>query len=71
MRFYEATFLTKKGGDQHWIIHVEAANVAEAKAKVKKMWHDDKGLNTMHQFWLEAHRLPDTEEFRFHYFKRQ
>lgn len=36
MKLYEFSFLTKKGGEQWWKIHIEAANAKEAKQTMPK-----------------------------------
>ena len=67
-KFYEVNFLTKKGGEKEWIIHIVAANAKEAKAKAKEMWSTDSKKSGMHMFDISVRLLKDTEEFSSHYF---
>ena len=68
MNYYEITFITKKGGEKHWIIHIEAGQTAAAKIKMESMWRSDSRFSDMHQFGIKVRRLRDTEEFKYHYF---
>ena len=62
---YRVTFLTKKGGDQSWVIDIEAVNIIEATQKAKDMWK-----SSAHMFNIKTRRLKDTEEFLYNYFKK-
>lgn len=68
MNFYEINFITKKGGEKRWVIHIEAKNLKEAKEKMLHLWATDRRFSGMHAFQIEARRFKDTEEFKFHYF---
>lgn len=68
-KFYEVTFLTKKGGEKEWVIHIEAENAKEAKNKAKDMWNADKAKSGKHMFNVKVRVLKATEEFLYHYFK--
>lgn len=68
MRNYEITFATKKGGEKHWVIHVEASQANAALIKMRAMWRTDNTLCKMHQFHVQIRKLNDTEEFLYHYF---
>ena len=68
MKYYEITFVTKKGIRKEWIVHVEANNKKDAINYAKMMWEKDSRLNDMHMFTIEARLLKDTEEFKYHYF---
>ena len=70
MKFYEFSFLTKKGGEQWWKIHIEAANAKEAKQTMLHMWALDRALAPMHQFDVKSRVLRPDEEFLYHYFVR-
>ena len=67
-KYYEVRFYTKKGGEQSWIIHVEAKNAKNAKEIAINRWAGDRRFSGMHQFGLKARLLKDDEEFRWHYF---
>lgn len=68
MKFYEIRFITKKGGFKKWVIHIEANTAKEAKEKMLQMWGTDRRFDGMHTFSIDVHKLPDTDEFKYHYF---
>ena len=68
MKYYEITFITKKGGSRMWVIHIEASQKASALLKAKTMWESDPKLKPMHRFDISGRVLKATEEFQFHYF---
>lgn len=68
MKFYEVTFITKKGGTKFWALHIGASNAKEAKAKMQEMWKADQRLAGMHTFDISVKKLPDTSPFEFNYF---
>ena len=41
-KYYEVRFYTKKGGEQSWIIHVEAKTAKEAKEIAIHKWACDR-----------------------------
>lgn len=67
-KFYEVRFYTKKGGEQRWVIHVEAKTAQEAKEIVLHKWASDRRFEGMHQFGIKVRLLKADEEFRWHYF---
>ena len=64
---YRVSFLTRKGGETHRVIDVEAYTIEEAKQTVRTMWYQ---YNKSHMFHIEAKRLKDNEEFLYNYFVR-
>ena len=67
-KYYEVRFYTKKGGEQSWIIHVEAKTAKEAKEIAIHKWACDRRFSGMHQFGIKVRLLKADEEFRWHYF---
>ena len=67
-KFYEISFVTKKGGEQKWKIHIAAKTAKEAKETAILAWEKDNRLNKMHQFAIKTRLLKDNEEFKWHYF---
>ena len=50
-KYYEVRFYTKKGGEQSWIIHVEAQTAKEAKEIAIHKWACDRRFSGMHQLY--------------------
>lgn len=67
-KFYEIRFATKKGGFKKRVIHIEANTTKEAKEKMLTMWSADSRFEGMHAFHIDVRKLPDTSEFKYHYF---
>ena len=67
-KYYEVSFYTKKGGEQCWVIHIEATTAKEAKEIAIHKWSSDRRFSGMHQFGIKARLLRYDEEFRWHYF---
>ena len=65
---YEVTFDTKKGGDRHWVIHIESYDAKAARAGAEALWYDFTHLGA-HMFHIKVRRLKPTEEFQYHWFK--
>ena len=69
MKRYKVEFVTKRGRYRHWRIDVEAEFAAEAKVKAVRAWHDHPPIKEAYLFHVNAHKLKDTEEFLYHWFK--
>ena len=67
-KYYAVRFYTKKGGNQSWIIHVEAKNAKEAKEIAIDKWARDRRFSGMHQFGITVRLLKADEVFCWHYF---
>lgn len=65
-KFYRIEFLTKRGGNMHWVVDVEAQNAQQAKQEAAEMWHSQ---SDYHMFHIHVRALRPYEEFLYHWFE--
>lgn len=68
MNYYRVSFITKKGGYQHWLFDIPAGPAKFAKVDATGQWCDWKP--DVHMFHVEVHRLKDTEEVLYNWFTK-
>lgn len=50
MRTYEIRFTTKRGGERHWVKHVDADNAREARKIAEDRWNAIHRATKPHMF---------------------